>query len=229
MAALAVMWFHFTCGGTLFDDGGILSSFLKASGRYGWAGVELFFVISGFVLPYALHRGAYRLRDYGTFWAKRIIRLEPPYLISLAIALGFWLLAAQFSAYKGPAFIVEWPRLLLHLGYLNHYFGKESYNPVYWTLAIELQFYLSIALLFPLLTHRHRLVRLAVPVALLALAWFPWGSSPCSSTFPCSSGESPPSNFSQARSSGGNGLPSCCSPGHVPSCCSRLRRPSQGR
>jgi peptidoglycan/LPS O-acetylase OafA/YrhL len=137
--------------------------------------VELFFVISGFVLPYALHRGAYRLRDYGTFWAKRIIRLEPPYLASLALALGLWLLAAQFAAYKGPAFIVEWPRVLLHLGYLNHYFSKESYNPVYWTLAIELQFYLSIAFLFPLLLHPRRRVRLAVPAALLALAWIPGG------------------------------------------------------
>ena len=140
---------------------------------YGYLGVDVFFVISGFVLPYALDRGGYRLRDYGTFWLKRLLRLEPPYLASIALALLLWALGSLAPAYQGVPFTIEVRRLLLHLGYLNHYFGAESYNPVYWTLAIELQFYLSIALLFPLLAARRTLVRLAVPLAFLALTWVP--------------------------------------------------------
>lgn len=173
VAALSVMWFHFTNGGALFADASFLSRAFKASGHYGWAGVEMFFVISGFVLPYALDRGGYRLRDYGTFWLKRLLRLEPPYLASIALALALWALSSLSPAYRGAPFAFEMHRLLLHLGYLNHYFGAESYNPVYWTLAIELQFYLSIALLFPLLASKRVFLRPAVPVALLVLAWIP--------------------------------------------------------
>ncbi len=173
VAALSVMWFHLTNGGGLFGDASPLSRAFKASGHYGWAGVEMFLVISGFVLPYALDRGGYRLRDYGTFWLKRLLRLEPPYLASIALTLLLWALGSLAPAFHGVPFTLEGRRLLLHLGYLNHYFGQESYNPVYWTLAIELQFYLSIALLFPLLTARNAILRLTVPLAFLALAWVP--------------------------------------------------------
>lgn len=151
LAALAVMWFHFTYGGHLFDGVGLGRRLLRASGMFGWTGVEFFFVISGFVLPYALQRGGYRLRNYGTFLGKRLLRLEPPYLASVALALILWWAASRVPAFHGAPFSLEWPRLLLHLGYLNSHFGYEPYNPVYWTLGIELQFYLALALLYPLL------------------------------------------------------------------------------
>jgi peptidoglycan/LPS O-acetylase OafA/YrhL len=50
LAALGVAWFHFTNGNVSFLDAG----WLKNSGKYGWLGVEVFFVISGFVVPYSL-------------------------------------------------------------------------------------------------------------------------------------------------------------------------------
>lgn len=173
IAALAVMWFHFTQGDHLLDQGGWTAALLKSSGTYGWAGVEFFFVISGFVLPYALLKGQYRLRNYGTFLLKRLTRLEPPYLVSIALALGLWFLGASTPWFRGQPFDLEWPRLFLHLGYLNSYFGFASYIPIYWTLAIEFQFYLSIALLFPLIVHPRRWLRDLLPVALAVLSRFP--------------------------------------------------------
>ena len=53
VAAFMVMWFHFTY---LMPDG-----VLRASGLYGYLGVEAFFVISGFIIPYAMD-----LRHYGS-------------------------------------------------------------------------------------------------------------------------------------------------------------------
>jgi peptidoglycan/LPS O-acetylase OafA/YrhL len=170
LAALAVMWFHFTNGGHLLDGPGLGQRLLKASGHYGWTGVEFFFVISGFVLPYALQRGSYRLRNYGAFLAKRLVRLEPPYLVSLALALALWFAASKVGAFQGEPFRIEWPRLLLHLGYLNSHFGYPPYNPVYWTLGIELQFYLGLALLFPLAVSRRAAARTGLLVLLLALS-----------------------------------------------------------
>jgi peptidoglycan/LPS O-acetylase OafA/YrhL len=71
LAALAVAWFHFTNG-----SGFVKTEWLRASGRYGWLGVEVFFVISGFVIPYSMYCGGYRPRQhFGRFLAKRIARL----------------------------------------------------------------------------------------------------------------------------------------------------------
>lgn len=175
IAALSVMWFHFTNGGGLFQSPDPLSRMVKTSGAPGWAGVEAFFVISGFVLPFALQRGRYQLRHFGTFLVKRLVRLEPPYLVSLVLALALWALASQVTSFHGQPFRWEWLRLLTHLGYLNHHFGYEAYNPVYWTLGIELQFYLGLAILYPCLAHRSRSLSPVILASLLALSFLPAG------------------------------------------------------
>ena len=173
LAALSVMWFHFTNGGHLLDAGGTVNEWLKLSGKYGWAGVEFFFVISGFVLPYALFAGNYRLQHFGTFLVKRLIRLEPPYIASLLLIIALLFLGQFVPGYQGEKFTMDWARFFLHFGYLNSYFGYESYNPVYWTLAIELQFYFCIALLFPLLVREKLLGRIFVPAIFLLLSTIP--------------------------------------------------------
>lgn len=146
LAALAVAWFHFTnCSEFVQTD------WLRASGKYGWLGVDMFFVISGFVIPYSMCRGGYQpRRDFGRFLAKRMIRLEPPYLVSIGLALFLLGLTALtgLGVEKPP---VSVPQLLLHLGYLNTFFGYPWLNDVYWTLGIEFQYYLFVALAFPLL------------------------------------------------------------------------------
>ncbi len=173
LAALSVMWFHFTNGGHLLDAGGTVNEWLKFSGKYGWAGVEFFFVISGFVLPYALFAGKYRLKNFGTFLLKRLIRLEPPYIASLLLVIALLFIGQFAPGYQGEKFSMDWARFLLHFGYLNSYFGYEAYNPVYWTLAIELQFYLCIALLFLLLMQEKLFGKLLVPVIFLLLSMIP--------------------------------------------------------
>jgi len=143
MSALAVCWYHFS-GNSMIGDGPI-----RASGTYGWLGVEVFFVISGFVIPLALLRQRYSLSNYRTFLLKRVARLYPPYLAS--VALGFALLVI-YSIYKGqPRVNLDLTDLLLHLGLLNDLFGRPWLNSIYWSLAIEFQFYLMIGLFFPLL------------------------------------------------------------------------------
>ncbi|HEV2764817.1 MAG TPA: acyltransferase family protein, partial [Pyrinomonadaceae bacterium] len=57
---------------------------------------------------------------------------------------------------------------VLHLGYLNAFFGRNWLNAVYWTLAIEFQYYVGVGLLYPLLAHRRRALRLAVMCLLVS-------------------------------------------------------------
>lgn len=164
-AALSVVWFHLTNGS------GLYAGWIKASGSYGWLGVEAFFVISGFVIPYSMYRGHYRgLSDAGTFMLKRLARLEPPYLASLLLTVGLLYASSKTPGFHGPTADISLERVLLHLGYLNVFFARDWFNPVYWTLAVEFQFYLAMILLFPLLAHTHWGRRLGALVVMAALA-----------------------------------------------------------
>ncbi len=146
IAALAVCWFHFTNAVAGFE----LPAAFRASGRHGWLGVEIFFVISGFIIPHAMHAAGYRLGDFGRFLLKRIIRIDPPYLAAVALILAqAWLVSAA-GLQSGASAGFSATQVLLHLGYLNAFAGSDWLSPVFWTLAIEFQYYLAIALLFPL-------------------------------------------------------------------------------
>src|SRR5205807_1331527 len=151
-AALAVVFYHFF---SVLDPGFLLSA--SYSGRRG---VQVFFVISGFVIPYALYRGQYTIRNYGTFVLKRVTRLDPPYLVTivLIILLGVFSWYVRFQ--PGEAFKVTFPQVLLHFAYINVFFGYPWLNDVFWTLAIEFQYYLLIGLVFPLMFSRKLWIRI---------------------------------------------------------------------
>ena len=167
LAALAVAFFHFVHGGRVVPEG----SWLYSASAHGWLGVEVFFVISGFILPYTMARGGYRLSGAWTFVKKRVVRLDPPYLVAIALALLLWWVSGFVPGFGGEPFRWEPLRLALHLGYLNAFTDLPWYNPAFWTLAIEFQFYLALAVGFPLLLHRSGLVRLAVLAAMCGLAF----------------------------------------------------------
>ncbi len=168
IAAFGVAWFHFTNLNSAFPPEG----FLKSSGRYGWLGVEMFFVISGFVIPHALYRAQYQLPHYGRFLAKRIIRLDPPYLADICLVLALAYVVPLAPQFRGGPPMYSFAQLLGHLGYVNSLIGKPWVNPVFWTLGIEFQYYLLIGLIFPVLVSSNRLIRLALMLALLLPAFF---------------------------------------------------------
>jgi peptidoglycan/LPS O-acetylase OafA/YrhL len=167
LAALLVAWFHFTNGGPLLSPG-----WLKLSGAYGWIGVEVFFVISGFIIPYSLYRSGYKSSDFGMFLAKRIARLDPPYVVDILL-----MIAISYVVPFAPGFRGEWPhytasQLLCHIGYINSIVGKPWVNVVFWSLAIEFQYYLLIGLTFPLLIDRRRWLRFTFLGVLLVVSIF---------------------------------------------------------
>jgi peptidoglycan/LPS O-acetylase OafA/YrhL len=163
VASLAVVWHHFF--GVL--DPGVLHS----ASYYGQLGVQVFFVISGFIIPYSLYRARYTLRHYGTFVLKRVVRLDPPYFVTIAIIIGLGVLSWYIPFQKDLVFTVTLPQVLLHFAYINVFFGYPWLNDVFWTLAIEFQYYLLIGLAFPLLFSRDVRVRLASFAALGAMAF----------------------------------------------------------
>lgn len=177
LAALAVCFYHFTDPRDgLFREGDPLRNFT----RYGWLGVEVFFVISGFVIPYSMYLRAYRLRDAGGFLARRLKRLEPPYLVCIVLILGLNWLWTIIPGMDAKSQSVTAPQVFAHLGYLNAILdsldSRWNYawlNPVFWTLAIEFQFYIFMAVVFPLLLHKSRFACLAATLAIALLGFIP--------------------------------------------------------
>ena len=150
LAALSVCLFHFTNGVPDFlPDGDIV----KQLGSFGFLGVQVFFVISGFVIPLSMRARGYQLGDVFTFMVRRLKRLEPPYFASILLVIALHLISSSVPGFKGEAFTLTWQQALARIAYLNAVLDLGWLSPVFWALAIEFQFYLFIALLFPLLNH----------------------------------------------------------------------------
>ena len=88
------------------------------------------------------------------FIAKRVVRIDPPFLASIALVLMLTFASSRLGGNGGAGFEINYPALFAHLGYLNAIIGLDWLTPVYWTLAIEAQYYLLMAFLFPLFTNR---------------------------------------------------------------------------
>ena len=86
IASLMVCYYHFA--GTIPHFIGP-SNPLKFFAPFGKYGVEIFFIISGFILPYALHKSNYQVKNYLRFLSKRIIRIEPTYIFQLVSIIFF--------------------------------------------------------------------------------------------------------------------------------------------
>ena len=152
LAALGVCIFHL-CSPTSQP---ILHSIFPVSAvtHYGLFGVTVFFVMSGFIIPYMMDRAAYEIRFFPRFLLRRLARLEPPYLASIAFVLLLGFAGAASPGFRGQPFEFDLPQTLSHVGYLTGILGYPWLNIVYWTLAIEFQFYILIAIFFPLLATR---------------------------------------------------------------------------
>lgn len=173
LAALAVVLYHFTYRGFHADhlspvEYPRLGSFFK----YGYLGVELFFIISGYVVLMSAQG-----KTVNQFFISRVTRLYPAYWVACTLTfLVVWLLgprpqAAGWSpilAAPGQAYL---PNMLM----LNDFMGYPHVDGVYWTLTIELLFYFWIAVAIAFGWLRHLPLVLAVWLGYAALAGTGYG------------------------------------------------------
>lgn len=171
IAAFAVVIFHYgrsvlpTVRPNPLED-------ILAIGNYG---VHVFFVISGFVIPYALHRSRHRVKDIGRFMIRRFVRIAPPaYLASMAVILFFALSQALFNKYPSSS---EWPginprSILGNLLFMPKLFGTLWFNFPYWTLLIEFQFYLVIGIMLPFMINGNGQWRIPVLLTIFLLSGY---------------------------------------------------------
>jgi len=166
VAALAVVACHL--GVSAYRDapneGGTPWPWLGFLLGFGYLGVPLFFVISGFCihLPQArtLATAAPRAPEWRRFFARRFWRLYPPYLAALAVALALLALA-------GGGLPVSWRAVFAQavLVHTLHPATFDGVNPPAWSLAVEAQLYLVYPLVFWLIARRGALRALAIVLA----------------------------------------------------------------
>ena len=168
IAAFMVAYFHIARGNRSYLDH---DNILFQIGAYGWAGVEIFFVISGFVITYAMFHGGYSINRIHRFFGKRLIRLEPPYVVSIILVLLLTYISTLSPYYRGKPLNIDWWNAIGHLGYVNAFTGAKWLQDVYWTLAIEFEFYIGLALIFPLLLNKNKIVSHAAIIALLVMSF----------------------------------------------------------
>lgn len=145
------------------------SLWLKTLFLYAYGGVELFFVLSGFLLGRIFQSEPPTSRMVGVFYLRRALRILPCYLLLLVSFL-----AMRDSAWLSRNYFTQTVPLWSYFALLqNHLIALSgSIGPLWllitWSLAIEAQFYLVIPWLFRLLS-RHALVTLCVAVVPLVL------------------------------------------------------------
>jgi peptidoglycan/LPS O-acetylase OafA/YrhL len=159
VAAMMVCLFHSAFLLTPFFP--TLSSILDV----GQEGVYVFFVISGMVMPWSMEKTDYRLNDFFVFMGKRIVRLQPPMIVSACIvALTSWTML-NTDSYNG------WQLLVASATLTAPFFDLPWVNGIYWTLFVEMQYYIYIALAFPILNSASAVKRSTAVIILLAISF----------------------------------------------------------
>ena len=150
-AALGVVFYHAVAQGEKALPNNLFQypiRLVQFGASFGYIGVFLFFVISGFCIHLQWARakaaGVEPQIRFGAFWKRRIRRLYPPYVITLLL---FLLLVAFTVGINVTHFFVY--DLGMHLLMLHNLDPNTCYtiNGVFWTLAIEEQLYLAYFLL----------------------------------------------------------------------------------
>jgi peptidoglycan/LPS O-acetylase OafA/YrhL len=104
--------------------------------KYGYLGVDLFFIISGFVIAFSIEKST-----LFNFIKSRMIRLYPAYWISLIIT------ACTVYYLGGERYSVGLKQFFANFTMLNGFFKIENVDGVYWSLFVEIKFYIIISVI----------------------------------------------------------------------------------
>jgi len=147
VAVLAVLFSHVATYDLNLHQGPLLHGMLE-----GAHGVDLFFVISGFVLSYPLlaklHAQGGATFDIARYLAHRFIRILPPYLFAIGFAALVFYSIQRWQLSFAPDIInpgITWLEVLKQMFFLDQ--RPHLLNTAFWSLAVEFRWYF----LFPLL------------------------------------------------------------------------------
>ncbi|VAX32652.1 hypothetical protein MNBD_NITROSPIRAE01-1127 [hydrothermal vent metagenome] len=135
IAALLVVLYHYTSRYGEIYDYAVDPAFRFDLGQHG---VQLFFMVSGFVIFLTLDKTVHA----ADFIVSRLSRLYPAYWFSVALTF------TVVSFFSLPGRAVDLQSAIINLTMFQKWFKVSNVDGVYWTLAVELSFYLILFVLF---------------------------------------------------------------------------------
>jgi peptidoglycan/LPS O-acetylase OafA/YrhL len=176
IAILLVLSFHYInnqLGGSTNKWGMAITKITS----FGWVGVDLFFVLSGFLICSVLLRTRNSSNYFSTFFIRRILRIIPNYYLLIVIFLVILSIPAFANNYflTGNNVLPAWSYfLMLHNFYMAHL--KNMGNPamsVTWSIGIEEQFYI----IFPFILYyvKENLLPVVLIVAIITASFLRMG------------------------------------------------------
>jgi peptidoglycan/LPS O-acetylase OafA/YrhL len=172
LAILSVLAYHWLWGYREYFQTSPLGHYLTRVTRLGWIGVDLFFVLSGFLIGGILFDNNKAKNYFPVFYGRRACRILPAYAVMLALGVIVTAsspgseLVREFFAPRG---VDGWTYPLFFQNVAMAFVGTwgSAYLSVTWSLAIEEQFYLLLPLAIRRI-HGRQLIGTLVVVALSA-------------------------------------------------------------
>jgi peptidoglycan/LPS O-acetylase OafA/YrhL len=157
LAALGVACYHIHRYGPLHEPASqLIPAPLATVFEHGWMGVQIFFVISGFVIAYSVHGVQISPKFLGNFALRRSIRLDPPYWATILFVLGLYAVARSLGLGADLIDPPHWRQLLSHAFYVQDIAGYGNISVGFWSLCIEVQFYLALIVMLGTAQWLHR-------------------------------------------------------------------------
>lgn len=145
IAALVVVIFHYVNNQLVANETRLAQVLAKLT-EFGWVGVDLFFVLSGFLIGTILIRNKPSKRYFSTFFVRRVVRIIPNYFLAVAI----FVLICNLPYFTGSYFltgnnVIPWWSYfaMVHNIYMGalHNMGTDAMT-ITWSIGIEEQFYI---------------------------------------------------------------------------------------
>ena len=150
IAAFSVVSYHINRYGPLWEPASrFIPGLLQFWFDLGWMGVQVFFVISGFVIAYSVRNARVTPGFLANYAWRRSIRLDPPYWTTILFVLFMHAVMYLHLGFESPLDVptklepgLSWKLVGSHLLYLQNIIGYDNLSAGFWTLSIEVQFYL---------------------------------------------------------------------------------------
>lgn len=135
IAAFIVLMFHYVFRGYESNMSDLNYYLLSPIFKYGYFGVHLFFIISGFVILLSINKNS----QLTSFFKNRIVRLYPAYWCCLILTFSAIIIT------NSERFSITMTEFLYNIPMINGFMGVKSVDGVYWSLHVEILFYLLVA------------------------------------------------------------------------------------
>lgn len=175
IASLLVVSFHYI-NYQLTNSHTTIGKIFAKLFSFGWAGVDLFFVLSGFLIGSILISNKGKVNYFSTFYIRRFVRIIPNYYLLVVL----FILLSSIPFFKNDSFITG-NSIIPYWGYftmLQNVFMAMYKNmgnaamSVTWSIAIEEQFYLIIPFLIYILNKKY--LSYLLILCIVAANFFRW-------------------------------------------------------